>query len=194
MRVHEFLTRVASEPDRVEERDVQISAPALLSDLERPGGMLLTDYQADARTVTERRTMRWGHRLGSPLSREELSTWQTQWPRHTLPHDLAALLVQVNGIHLWANLDTGRAYEGLAPLAEWDLARRKMYGPSGDAGLLSDKYLALTYQADSAAFVVLDPERGSYYLMDSCGPDETCPVGQSVEDLLDYLWSHRLPP
>jgi hypothetical protein len=29
----------------------------------------------------------------------------------------------VNGIHLWADLDTGRAYEGLAPLEEWELLR-----------------------------------------------------------------------
>jgi hypothetical protein len=31
-----------------------------------------------------------------------------EMPRHMLPTDLSALLLRVNGIHLWADLDTGR--------------------------------------------------------------------------------------
>jgi hypothetical protein len=68
-----------------------------------------------------------------------------------------------------------------------------MYGPDAYADLLAERYLALTYHADGSAFVVLDAEGGGYYLMDSCGPDTTCPVGRTADDLLDYLWSHRLP-
>ena len=131
--------------------------------------------------------------LGPPLTANVLSEWQRRWPRHALPPVLASLLLRVDGIHLWADLGTGRAYEGLAPLAEWDLARVKMWGPSADPDLLSEQYLALTYHSDGAAFVVLDVDGGGYYLMDSCGADESCPVGRSADDLLDYLWSHRLP-
>jgi hypothetical protein len=103
------------------------------------------------------------------------------------------LLLRVDGIHLWADLDTGRSYEGLAPLAEWDLARKKMWGSSADPEMLSDQYLAITYDADNAAFVVLDVDGGRYYLMDSCGADESCPMGTSADDLLEYLWSTRIP-
>lgn len=119
--------------------------------------------------------------------------WQRKWPRHVLPADLAALLLRVDGIHLWADLDTGRSYEGLAPLAEWELARTTMYGPDARVDSLSERYLALTYHADGSAFVVLDVETGGYFLMDPAGPDTSCPVGRSAGELLDHLWSHRIP-
>ncbi len=37
---------------------------------------------------------------------------------------------QGHGIHLLADLDEGRSDEGLAPLAEWLLARTVMWGPT----------------------------------------------------------------
>jgi hypothetical protein len=67
-----------------------------------------------------------------------------------------------------------------------------LYGPNAAPEMLSDRYLAITYHADGAAFVVLDVGGGGYYLMDSYGPDEKCRIGRSAEDLLEYLWSHRL--
>jgi hypothetical protein len=193
MTFDELLGRVASEPSRTEERDVDVATPELLRELEQRPGMLLAEFVADPRKTRERRTLRTGHVLGPPLTVDAIRSWQLQWRRHPLPNDLIALLLRVNGIHLWADLDTGRAYEGLAPLAEWDIARAKMYGPAAPAESLGDQYLALTYHADGSAFVVLDVDGGGYYLMDSCGPDLTCPVGRSANDLLDYLWSHRIP-
>ena len=192
MKLDELLSRVSSEPHRAEEREVDVAAPELLRELETRGGMLLTDFLADPRKTREQRTVRRGHVLGPPLTADALTAWQQRWPRHPLPPDLASLLLRVDGIHLWADLDTGRAYEGLAPLAEWDLARVKMWGPSAGSDLLSEQYLALTYHSDGAAFVVLDVDGGGYYLMDSCGGDASCRVGGTADDLLDYLWSHRL--
>ena len=115
-------------------------------------------------------------------------------PSHPLPADVRALIARVNGIHLWADADTGRGYVGLAPLEEWELARCKMYGASADPSLLDDRYLALSYHRDGAAFVVLDARTGRYFLMDTAGPDETCPIGDSVEQLLDWLWRTRGTP
>ncbi len=104
-----------------------------------------------------------------------------------------SLLRQANGIHLCAYLDYGRSYEGLAPLDEWQLARTKMWGSDASPDLLGDCYLALSYHADGSAFIVLNADTGQYFLMDSCGADESCPIGASVEALLDWLWEHRIP-
>jgi hypothetical protein len=58
---------------------------------------------------------------------------------------------------------------------------------------LGDRYLALSYHADSAAFATLDVDSGRYFLVDSAGADESCPIGASVEALLDWLWRSRIP-
>ena len=102
---------------------------------------------------------------------------------------LRALVEHTNGIHLWANLETGRSYEGLAPIEEWDLAREKMPG-----SLLDVRYVALTYHQDGASFVVVDLVSGKYYLMDVAGPDTSTPIGGTTADLLDWLWKSRIAP
>ena len=134
-----------------------------------------------------------GHRLGAALSEGELDAFKRRFPGRELPADLLALLGRWNGIHLWADVDSGRAYEGLAPLQEWDLARRAMWGQDGAPESLADRYLALSYQADNSSFVVLDTESGRYFLMDSSGADESCPVGATANDVLEWLWDNRIP-
>lgn len=115
-------------------------------------------------------------------------------PKQPLRADLVDLLTRVNGIHLWADLETGRSYQGLAPLDEWELARTKMWEPRADASSLEDRCLALSYHADGAAFLVLDVEHRRYFLMDACGAEESCLIGDCVGHLLDWLWKSRLPP
>lgn len=100
-------------------------------------GRLVPDYSG------QRRVIRLGHILGPPASAATLSTWLERWPRHPLPPDLKSLVARANGIHLWANLDTGRSPHGIAPLEEWDLARVKMYGEGATHALLADRYLAI---------------------------------------------------
>jgi hypothetical protein len=190
----ELLRKVATEPPRVEEREVSVASPELLAELEVRGSMLLTDFVSDPRRTTRRRTFRHGHVLGPPLTTSALATWHARWPRHPLPTDLSALLLRVNGIHLWADLDTGRSYEGLAPLEEWGLARVAMWGPNAGDDLLGDRHLAISYHTDHAAFVTLDVDSGRYHLMDACGADESSLIGRNVEDVLEYLWTHRIPP
>jgi hypothetical protein len=101
---------------------------------------------------------------------------------------------QVNGIHLWADLETERSYAGLAPLEEWDLARVKMWGRQADPAALGEPYLALSYDSDGAAFAVLNVDSGDYFLMDSCGANESCRIGRSAGELLDWLWESRMAP
>jgi hypothetical protein len=63
-----------------------------------------------------------------------------------------------------------------------------------DRRLLDDRYVALSYHQDGAAFIVLDVASGTYFLMDTAGPDATSPIATNVEELLDWLWQSRITP
>jgi hypothetical protein len=193
MTFEELLERVATEPNRTSEREVRVPSAELMNEIRAAGGIRVDALLADTRHTTKHRTFRTGHLFGRPVSSQELEEWCGASPQHRLPDDLVALLLRANGIHLWADLDDGRAYQGLAPLGEWRLAREKMWGDHADPALLGDRYLALSYHADGAAFVVLDTESGRYFLMDACGADESSPIGRTVGELLDWLWEHRIP-
>lgn len=173
--------------------DVYRKTPDVLATV-KPGGMTLTAFLAARGQSEGQREVRYGHVLGSPASLEAIHAWGTQHPSHPLPADLEALVARVNGIHLWANLETGRSYEGIAPIEEWDLARVKMFGAKAPQSLLDDRYLAISYHSDGGAFIVLDVDSGKYYLMDPAGPNETVPFGSSVEELLDWCRENRRAP
>src|SRR5437762_2977974 len=81
------------------------------------------------------------HVFGQPLVEQEVTDWLQRRPNYRLPNDLVALLRKANGIHLCADSATGRAYEGLAPLSEWSLARNAMWGPDADPASLGDDFL-----------------------------------------------------
>jgi hypothetical protein len=154
----------------------------------------MTDFLSAPGRRSEQRQMRYRHNLGMPATQDAIEAWQGRQPNHPLPQDLQALVRRFNGIHLWADTNTGRSYFGLAPIEEWELARIKMYGPTADRNLLDDRYVALSYDQGAEAFVVLDVASGTYFLMDTAGPDETSPIAKSAEELLDWLWKSRLLP
>jgi hypothetical protein len=90
---------------------------------------------------------------------------------------------------------TRRAGTGLAPIEEWDIARFKMYGP--DAPLnphFDDRYVAISYDVNGGAFIVVDTTSGKYYHVEASGPDASSPIATNVEELLDWLWAHRVLP
>lgn len=188
----ELIEKIATEPARDKGIEVRVPSPELRREMLR-GGNVVSELLADPRHTLESRTFRTGHVLGPPATPEALADWQRRWPRYPLPTDLRMLISQVDGIHLWADLDTGRSYEGLAPLQEWEPARTKMYGPDAEEGALADKYLAISYHSDGATFVVLDVETGGYFDMDACGADESQFIGDGVEQLLEWLWERRIP-
>ncbi len=194
MQIEEFIDQVASEPERTVVRTVVKNGPELLAKLAKPGGVRLTDLLSAPGQRTEQRECRYRHILGSPASARAIEAWQDQHPSHPLPADLRALVARINGIHLWADPETGRSYTGLAPIEEWELARVKMYGPTADRGILGDRYIALSYDENGAAFVVLDPVSSTYFLMDTAGPDTSSAIGSTAGELLDWLWKSRIPP
>jgi hypothetical protein len=156
--------------------------------------MKMTDLLSAPGRRAEERNVRYRHMLGSPASQQAIAAWQGRHPSQSVPADLLALVARINGVHLWANVETGRAYAGLAPIEEWDLARVKMYGAAADPELLDDRYVALSYHQDGASFVVLDVESGRYFLMDAAGPDTTSPIASNAGELLDWLWRTRITP
>jgi hypothetical protein len=132
------------------------------------------------------------HRILPPLEDAELDAWCERWPQCRLPEDLLGLLRKANGIQFWVHRGSPDGCYSLLPLREIDSARRIMWGESGEQ-LKSDEvprrhWLAITQHQDGACYVVLDTDEQRYYLMDTCGADLTCPVGNSVSELLDFIW------
>ncbi len=189
MQIAEFIRLVSGEPGRVVSRNVLQASTQKLAEASRPGGMSLKDLMAAPPARTEQKLIRYGHVLSPPASPQTIATWCQNRPSYRLPPDLRALVEHTNGIHLWANLETGRCYEGLAPIEEWDLARAKMPG-----SLLDERYVALTCHQDGASFVVVDLVSGKCSLMDAAGPDTSTPIGGTAADLLDWLWKSRIAP
>jgi len=189
MNIDEFMERVASEPDRAVTLTVWTTPSEVLATASRPAGLSMMDLFAAKGLQPERREVQYGHVLGLPASEHTLAAREHQW--RPLPADLRALMTSINGIHLWADKGTGRSYTGLAAIEEWDLARIKIHG---SAPLLDDRYVAISYHEDGAAFVVLNLESGQYFLMDAAGPDTTALIASNANDLLDWFWNNRIAP
>jgi hypothetical protein len=192
MHFDELLAKVAGEPPRTLALLVREPAPEVLAMLAAQGGMRVEDLFRGA--TNGQREARFEHILDPPITDAALDGWRRRYPSHQLPTDLVALLRRANGIHLWADADAGRSYEGVAPIEEWDLARVKMYGPSADERLLDSRFVAISYHQDGATYVVLDVDSGTYFYMDAAGADLTSPIGTSADALLDWLWSRRIDP
>jgi hypothetical protein len=188
--IDRFMSLVASEPGRI--GTVGEAPPDVLARARKPGGMKLTDFLAASRGRMRQRSVRFLHILGPPAASETIAAWEAG-TSHRLPVDLRDLVSRINGIHLWANEETGRSNQGLAPIEDWALARSAFHHPE-DEGRLGDRYVAISYHADGACLVTLDTASGGYFLMDACGVDATCPIGDNVGDLLDWLWRKRIPP
>jgi hypothetical protein len=185
MQLEELRELVGSEPERTFVRTVWITPPEVLEKA-RTGGIALTALLSAPGRRPEERTVSYRHILGPPASQEAIEAWERT--RRPLPAPIRELVSRVNGIHLWADVATGRSYAGLAPIEEWDFARLNLGGD------LDDRYIAISYHADGASFVVLDVDSGVYFLMDISGPEPTAPIASDVGGLLDWLWRTRIAP
>lgn len=134
------------------------------------------------------------HRIFPSLDNEELEAWISRWSKTSLTEDFLDLLRHTNGIQFWVHEGSPNGYFRILPLREVDTARRIMWGEA-PSDMNEDEvpyphWLAITEDQDGATFIVLDPDAHRYYLMDSCGADLTCPAGNSIYELLDYIWDH----
>jgi hypothetical protein len=132
------------------------------------------------------------HRIFPPLGNAEPKEWQGKWPKHSLSEDLVDLLRHANGIQFWVHEGSPEGYFRLLPLREIDSARQIMWQAHSDS-MESDEvpyahWLAISEHQDGASYIVLDTDRHQYYLMDTSGADLSNPVGNNVEELLEFIW------
>ncbi len=197
MTFDELLTRMATESDRDAEGEVRVAQPALRKAWNHGSAdMTIDEALSDPRWTIEWRKYRAGHVVGPPATEYEIDWWRRQRPHHEMPADLLDLVRRANGIHLWAELDasrSGRSYQGLAPIAKWDLWHAWVKAPPAEVARLARSHLTVTYEdeQDKTDFVALNTESGDYFLMDRRGRRDKHRIGRSAADLLDWLWERR---
>jgi hypothetical protein len=187
MTTDDFLNRVAAQPALTIERDVFVPGPQLEALLNEGKPILLSELMAHPDQHQERRTFQYAHIVGRGLSRDSVEAWQTSHRDHPLPQDLKDFLTRVNGVHLWGDLATSRAYLGILPLQEWqDAAQVEWASMWLDAPPISQ--LALSYHNNGDNFLVLDTRAPEYFWYDLEDFGNPKRAGRTVAELLDFWW------
>lgn len=189
MNIVEFLTLVSSEQPRKVKLLTRTAPPELLARARAPGGLRLTDLRQGSQPAREV-TREYAHLLEKEAESVEIDSWE-RGRAVRLPSDLRELLLHANGIHLWANVEHRRSYEGLLPLSNWRPATEVF---PGAAFPNASSLFVISYHSDNAAFVTVDLSTGVYYLVDTAGADLSCRIAVDVEGLLTWLWNARIPP
>jgi hypothetical protein len=136
MQIDDFIRVVAGEGERVVTRSVRPLAVQTLAAASRPGGMSLKDLMS-APAKVEQRSFRFGHVLGPPASPQAIQSCEVRRLLQPLPTGLLALVERINGIHLWANLQTGR-------YTEREIARIYQAGRMGSVNFMDRFGAAIT--------------------------------------------------
>lgn len=186
MTTDEFLDRVAAQPTLTIERDVSVPGPKLQALLAEGKPILLSELMAHPDQQKERQTFRYAHILGAGVSRDSIQAWQAAHHEHKLPPDLGEFLTRVDGVHLWGDLATSRAYFGILPLAEWQDAKDADWAMMFDTPPIGQ--LAISYHDNGDYFLVLDTRGPEYLWYDLQDFDNPKRVGRTVAQLLDFWW------
>jgi len=187
VQVTELLRLAQSQPEIRQQRIVKVWGPKLRAEVESGRLSILSEIAAHPDQTEELRTFRYSHLLGPPLTRDQLAALQARLSGHPLPTDLSDLLLHADGIHLWADLDFGRAYWGIAPSSEWQPAAESEW-----AGFFEDLQrgsLAISYHQNGDYCLLLDNVTSEYRWYDHEIIDEPTVVARSVTELLDWLWA-----
>jgi hypothetical protein len=187
MTIDDLLRKVAAQQPVSETRLVRIHGPELLQVLSSGQPLTIAEIESHPDQHQESRTFRYGHLVGPGLEPRRIAAWQAAWPEHQLPADLSQLLTRANGIHLWADLDVGRAYYGLLPLAEWEDAAHTEW--SGMFATPPVGCLVVSYHDNGDNLLVLDTLSGGYRWYDLEDFDHPIVVARSVPQLLTWLWN-----
>lgn len=187
MTLEEFQRRANADETVVIQRQASIPGPQLLARMKTAPYPTIAEVAAHPDRTYEPRTYRYGHILGMGLKINELNDWRRRWPNHPLPPDLTELLLSVNGIHLWANLNDNRSYIGIAPLCDWMDGATSWW-----AGFIQPSpigALIISYHQDGNGAVVFDTKAGTYrwFEWEDCYHPRM--IDRSVEELLEWLWA-----
>ena len=186
MTIHELFERVAAQPVVTIQRMVSIPGPKLQALLAEGKPILVTDLMAHPDQHQELRTFRYGHVLGPGTNADAIRAWQGRHPEHPLPPDLTEFLQRVNGIHLWADLESSRSYFGILPLNEWQDARDVHWAMMFESPPVGQ--LAVSYHDNNDNFLVLDTQQQRYMWYDREDFDRPKHAGSTVAELLDFWW------
>ena len=186
MTVDEFLALVSLQPEVRQERTVRVFGPTLRAEIESGQTTILSDVFNHPDQTFERRVFRYRHLTGHGVDESTLVAWEC---RHeaSLPADLRLLLLRVDGIHLWANLDWGRSYFGVSPLSEWQHASSEQW--RSFFGVSAPRSWIISYHDNGDDFLVLDIEHSEYRWHDLEDFDRPRVVARSVEELLEWYWA-----
>jgi hypothetical protein len=180
------FVRLATSQEIVEvRRRVSVHGPVLEALIAQGKITLLSDILADRDQHEEDRLFRHKHILEPGAGSSAIATWMAAHPHHPLPRDLVSFLEQVNGVHLWADIETSRSYYGILPLCEWrdaGTALKVMYD------VRPQHQLVLSYHDNGDYFLVLDTKNGAYFWYDLEDFDNPKLIGSSVAELLAWYW------
>jgi hypothetical protein len=180
------MDRARNQPEVVVDRVVMIHGPQLTALLQSGRPMLVSELEAHPDQHPEMRRFRYGHILGPGLPDDTIAAWQNRHLRTVLSADTFKLLRQINGIHLWADLDNGRSYFGVLPLAEWRDAHEHEAAPVFEK--LPRGTIVISYHDNGDYFLLLNSANNHFTWFDPQAPDDSESAGESIEDLLGWWW------
>jgi hypothetical protein len=184
----ELIQRAKVQPEVSVDQIVCVPGPELKALLRGGRPVRLSDLMAHPDQRPESRRFRYGHVLGAGVSSAAIAEWQERHRHIVLSSDMISLLVKVDGIHLWANLETGRAYFGILPLAEWRSVREH------EAALLFEDFpettLVISYHDNGDYYLLLHTAENRFIWFDpqSIDPNDWEFIDGAVDEFLEWWW------
>jgi hypothetical protein len=192
MTPRELLALAQQQPVVEVQRTVSVPGPELQALLNSGRPLLVSELTAHPDQRSEQRLYRYGHVFGGPVSDSAIADWQHRHPCGVFLAQLIDLLKTADGIHLWADLDSGRSYFGILPIADWLDTRDHDASPIFDD--LPDRVPAgtsvISYHDNGDYFLLLSPSGDSFTWFDPQSPDDSKVVGRSVEQFLAWWWDY----
>ena len=186
MTTDELLKRVREQPVVAIQRTVSVHGPQLKALLAQGKAIPVSEIMAHPDQRREPRTVRYAHRVGPGASVEAVDAWQALHPGHPLPGDLREFLTRVDGVHLWADVASSRAYFGILPLQEWQDAKDVDWATMFESPPVGQ--LVISYHENGDDFLVLDTKGPAYLWYDLGNFDHPKHAGRTVAELLDFWW------
>ncbi len=187
MEIVEFSALASAQQPIVKDRRVSVHGPDLAALLQSGRAIPLLEVLNHPDQTYEVKRFTYGHILEPGATDAQISSWAAEHPSHLIPDDLKAVLKQVNGIHLWADLAKKRSYFGVLPVAEWRDAATWEWGllfiepPTG--------LVAMSYHENGDFYLILDTVTGVYYWYDTEDFGRPTMIGRSASELLGWWWT-----
>jgi hypothetical protein len=182
----EFARLARSQAEVVVERLVSVPGPELEARLRSGRPLMVSDLSAHPDQRREVRRFRYGNLLGPPLSESVLQDWLRRHADVVLSPSLVRLLRICDGIHLWADLETGYSYYGVLPLTQWSHVGDHVAAEL--CGDLPGSMLVISYHDNGDYYLLLDAARDRFIWFDPQSPDDSKPAGDSIEQFLSWWW------